>query len=78
VRVLRAAANSLSGIRRSAVGLGIVLWVSAFPGEKKMFYYTHCTCTRFISEGIAEASEKFLRDAHILQKLFRYANYLQT
>jgi hypothetical protein len=34
--------------------------------------YIHIYHSRFIPEGVAEASQIFLRDAHVLPKLFGY------
>jgi hypothetical protein len=36
------------------------------------FTYIHTYQSRFIPEGIAEASQIFLRDTHVLPKLFSY------
>jgi hypothetical protein len=35
-------------------------------------YYIHTYHSRFIPEGVAEASQIFLRDAHVLPQLFSY------
>jgi hypothetical protein len=39
--------------------------------------YLHTYLSRFIPEGVAEASQTFLRDAHVLPKLVNYEdNYI--
>jgi hypothetical protein len=45
----------------------------AFPDERYLsFYLTHTYYSRFIPVGVAEASQRFLWDAHALPKLFTY------
>jgi hypothetical protein len=44
--------------------------------ESVIIIFDFITYSRFIPEEVAESSQIFLRDAHILQKLFSYE--LQT
>jgi hypothetical protein len=39
--------------------------------------YIHTYRSRFIPEGAAEASQIFLRDAHVLPKLLTYEEYFR-
>jgi hypothetical protein len=46
--------------------------------ERHKFYqikYIHTYHSRFIPEGVSEASQIYLRDAHVLPKLFSYEEY---
>jgi hypothetical protein len=49
----------------------VVLAPSAFDGTNHIHTYR----SRFIPEGLAEASQIFLRDAHFLPKLLSYYEY---
>jgi hypothetical protein len=40
-----------------------------------IFLYKYTYQSRFFPEGLAEASQIFLRDAHALQKLLSYEEY---
>jgi hypothetical protein len=54
---------------KKAEGVYSRVWVIFF-----CFYlhYIHTYHSRFIPEGVAEASQTFLRDAHVLPILFSY------
>jgi hypothetical protein len=39
------------------------------------YLYVHTYHSRFIPEGIADASQILLRDAHVLPKLFSYEKF---
>jgi hypothetical protein len=45
------------------------LWGSV---QNEVITYIHTYHSRFIHEGVAETSQKFLRDAQVLPKLFNY------
>jgi hypothetical protein len=53
------------------------MWLNMpFPLKRlhwdKRVYYIYTYHSRFIHDGVAEASQIFLRDAYILSKLFSY------
>jgi hypothetical protein len=40
--------------------------------SEEVYLYIHASHTRFIPKGVAEVSQVFLRDTHVLPKLVSY------
>jgi hypothetical protein len=54
------------------ISRGIEYYVKYVCQSSILSTYVHTYHSRFIPKGIAEASQIFLRDAHVLPKLFSY------
>jgi hypothetical protein len=50
----------------------LFLSVTVFMARLSIYRYIHTYYSRFIPDGAPEASQIFLRDAHVLPKIFSY------
>jgi hypothetical protein len=55
-------------VNEQAVNI-LCLFLTISTVSDMYFFYIHTYHSRFILEGVAEASQIFLRDAHVLPKL---------
>jgi hypothetical protein len=54
---------------------GLMMMMMMMKGIALVQYYIHTYHSRFIPEGVAELSQIFLRDTHVLLKLVSYEEH---